>query len=399
MGFSFFTYFGRVGMAVASDQVREEFDFSPTMMGAIYSAFLITYLVGMIPGGWLIDRFGSYSCVLVMGLASAGFGALTVIPGLPAVPALLAFPLFLLVRGMMGLFSAPIYPASSRTIAQWIPRGQRGWANGLVTGAAPLGIASVYLLFGASIDAYGWRIAFVLTGACTAVLAVLWYLFAANAPSGVGRDRTEDPKTTSAEVGFAWRRLYHNRSLLLLALSYGAVGYFEYLLFYWIEFYFKEVVSLGAYQSRLCSTIATSGMILTLPLGGWLSDRLVMDFGVRLGRALVPAAGMLVSAAALYLAVASSEVFWIVFWFTLALGAIGATEGPIWATAVDLGGEQGATAGAICNAGCNCAGLISPVLTPLIGQYLGWGWGLNLASLVCLLGSCMWFWIDPRERA
>src|SRR5262249_20393208 len=157
-----------------------------------------------------------------------GFGALTVIAGQPGVPALLVFPLFLVVRGLMGMFSAPIYPASARMVGQWVPAGRRGWANGLVIGAAPLGVTSVYLPFGATIDAYGWRMGFLLTGACTVLLAVLWTLFAANAPSrsaGEGRTRRLDTHP-SANRGHR-SGLRQGRSLLLLAISYGAVGYFE----------------------------------------------------------------------------------------------------------------------------------------------------------------------------
>ena len=39
--------------------------------------------------------------------------------------------------------------------------------------------------------------------------------------------------------------LLRNRSLLLLTVSYSAVGYFEYVFFYWMGYYFENVVKLN----------------------------------------------------------------------------------------------------------------------------------------------------------
>jgi dipeptide/tripeptide permease len=77
---------------------------------------------------------------------------------------------------------------------------------------------------------------------------------------------------------------------------------------------------------------------------------------------------------------------------------MGAVEGPFWATAVELGGRRGGTSAGICNTGGNAGGLIAPVVTPLVGNRLGWHWAIGLASAICLLGVCLWWWIDPRER-
>jgi len=106
---------------------------------------------------------------------------------------------------------------------------------------------------------------------------------------------------------------------------------------------------------------------------------------------------MLIAAVLLGVGVLVREVGWIVVCFALANAAVGATEGPAWATAIELGGKQGATAAGIFNTGGNAGGVVAPVVTPLVSGYFGWQWGIGLGGLVCLAGACLWWWIDPAE--
>ena len=88
---------------------------------------------------------------------------------------------------------------------------------------------------------------------------------------------------------------------------------------------------------------------------------------------------------------------WIAFWFALALASVGATEGPMWATALELGGRRGATAAGIFNTGGNAGGVLAPIVTPFVSKAYGWPWGIGLGSLVCVAGTCLWLWIDLEE--
>jgi MFS family permease len=415
MAFSFMSWFNRVSMPVADDQLMAEFCFTPTQIGWISSALLFAYALCMTPGGWFIDRFGPWAALVAMGFGSALFGTLTALGGSGVSAAGLAFSSFLVIRAWMGVFTAPIYPASARIVSRWVTFPQRAWANGLITGAAPLGIACAHVVFGALIDSYGWRMAFVITGTCTGLLALLWAGYATDYPgqhrstnaaerqliwsSGPQTHMPEKKDAVDPPARASWWLLLRNRSLVLLTLSYAAVGYFEYLFFFWTEYYFKGVLHLPVEQSRWYATVASLAMVVTMPLGGWLSDRLVRHFGYRLGRALVPAGGMVGGAFTLYAATYTTTPEWVLAWFILAHGAIGATEGSFWATAIDLGGRRGGTSAGICNTGGNAGGLVAPVATPWIGTHLSWTWSLNLSCLICLLGAGLWLWIDPNQRA
>lgn len=430
MAFSFMTHFNRVSMPVAADmRIMDEFSILPTAMGQVYSAFLFAYTLCMIPGGWFGDHFGARAALILMGFGSALFVGLTSLPGTIMIPGMGVLVLFLIIRFLMGVFTAPIYPACGKIVSEWIPLTRKSLAIGLVTGCAFLGIACTYRVFGSMIEYFGWPTAFVITGAVTASLTLVWMLYARNSPhehasvnimerylithgtlsaksflidakDSHDAQGSRDPRQTKQVLAPSlWRDVLKSRSLIVLTLSYAAVGYFEDIFAYWMHYYFVKVIQLGDSESKFYAGIPYLAMAITMPLGGWLSDRLTVRYGARKGRATVPVAGMILSAAFLVLGVIVSSPLWVVLCFTIALGAIGASEGPFWATAIELGGRQAGAAGGVFNTGGNIGSMLSPAITPLIAAHFGWGWALSFGSLVCLAGVCAWKWIDPDERS
>jgi ACS family glucarate transporter-like MFS transporter len=463
MALSFVSWFNRVSLPVAYDEkIKSQFGISETAMGTVYSALLLVYMFCMTPGGWITDRFGARWSLGIMGIGLGVFGALTGTAGFVVSTAGMLYIAFLLIRSTMGLFAAPMYPAASHAVAQWMPFPARAGANGLVQGAAPLGIATTYILFGMLMDAFDWQRAFLILGATTGTIGLIWLLYSRNQPfehpgvneaevslirsgdvqmqlhthAGLANFVWEEPASEKTEIQAekptsdmdalsdtmpsaksepaapshvpdislapsrdGWLSLLRNRSLALLTISYAAVGYFEYLFFFWMHYYFDDVLKLGKDESRLYSAIPVLAMAVGMPIGGWLSDWLIRVVGYRWGRALVPAGGMIAAAVMLFLGVQAATTFWVVTWFSLALGAMGATEGPQWTIAIELGGRRGATAAGIFNTGGNLGGLMAPVVTPWISDLYGWKVGITLGSIVCLVGVCLWLWINPRERA
>lgn len=424
MAFSFMSWFNRVNMSVAYDvRIKDQYGISEEAMGFVYSALLFTYMIFMTPGGWFIDRFGAKKALVVMGVGLAVFCVLTGMVGL-FVPAETAVPgdgsnfklpgekfgilasgtatvllSFLIIRALMGIVAAPMYPSSARMISRWLPFEHQASANGLVTSAALVGIAVTFVVFGALIDWFDWPAAFWISCLVTALLTLVWAVYAQDSP---GRsafvNQAEQGKEIKTRQAPAWWTLLTNRSLIFLTLSYAAIGYFEYLFFFWMHYYFEDVLHLGKTESRYYAGIPNLAMAAGMALGGWLSDRLVRVYGYRLGRVIVPVVGMIAGAGWLFLGLCAKEPAWIVTYFSFAMAAVGATEGPFWTTAIELGGRRGGTAAGIVNTGGNGGGLLAPVVTPWVSKLWGWGWGISLGSMVCLVGVVLWLWIDPRER-
>src|SRR5271156_3234631 len=66
--FSANAYVDRVNMSVAGKPIAQELGLSPVALGYLFSSFLWAYVLMMLPGGWLIDRWGAH---VVAGVATA----------------------------------------------------------------------------------------------------------------------------------------------------------------------------------------------------------------------------------------------------------------------------------------------------------------------------------------
>src|SRR5688572_24619645 len=240
MALCFISHMNRVSMSIAADErIMAQYGISPNQMGTVYSAFLLFYTLFMLPGGWFIDRSGPRVTLGMMALLTALCGVLTGMGAgtFAAAGSLLLF--LIVVRSFMGFFTVPLHPGSARAVGLWLPAEKQTLANGLITGGALLGIACTPVAFGALIDRFDWPVAFVVTATVTTALGLFWFWTTRNLPRG-----TAAPAQVARSAGLG------SRSLVLLTLSYAAIGYFQYLFFYWMHYYFDRVLLLGKVDSR-----------------------------------------------------------------------------------------------------------------------------------------------------
>lgn len=380
MAICFISHLNRISMSVAGDErIMRQYGIAPERMGMVYSAFLLVYTIFMIPGGFFIDRFGPRTALAVVGFGSAAFCMLTGVVGWLQASAV--WLTLMVVRGIMGLLTTPLHPASATAVGLWVPEPNRRLVNGLVTGAALLGITCTYTVFAFLINRVDWPLAFLITGSLTAIIGVIWLSVAPRADSATGGS------------GFAgWQLLLFNKRVILLTLSYAAVGYFQYLFFYWMHYYFDEILHFGKVASRYYAGIPTLTMALSMPLGGLLADK------VRAKRALVPLVGMGLSGVLLIISLFARAEFWVLLWLSLALGAMGLAEGAFWSSAVEAGGKFGGTAAAIVNTGGNGGGMLAPLITPIVSKMFGWPVGIAVGGAVALAGAFCWLGIRSERN-
>jgi len=398
-------HFNRISISVAgNERLQAQFGIPETTLGNLYSAYLIAYTLLMTPGGWFIDRFGPRAALLLVGFGSAVCVGLCGAAGFAMTTAAGIVSVLIAIRLFMGVANAPFHPGAAYAVAKWIPGPQRAGVNGLVNAAALLGISSTYYLFGFMMDRLGWPTAFLAAAAVTAAVAAAWAGYSASAPARHRGVNGAERRLIEAEApGRPVRRRssgvppWKRRSVILLTLSYAAVGYFQYLFFYWMQHYFDKILGLGKADGRLYATIPAVAMAIGMAAGGWLTDRAQALLGARRGRIAVTMSGMMLSAALLGGGVLCREPFWIVTFFSLALASLGASEGAFWTTAVDLGGERAGVSAAIVNTGGNAGGALAPWLTPRISLVFGWHAALIVACVFCFIGAILWAWIDPDE--
>jgi ACS family glucarate transporter-like MFS transporter len=275
----FINYLDRVNLSVAAKSIAENYNLSPIDMGYIFSAFLWTYLVCLIPMGLLADRFGgraiTYSTLGLWSLAGIWTGLSATYGSLFA------------SRLVLGIGESASYPAGGKIIREWAPEGERGLAAAFLNCGAHAGLCVGSVMVGALIVQFGWRESFYITGAFGVVLAVVWFAFyrrpeRASWLSSAERDlilkgRGETTPRTASEMTQlgALRGLLKSPSMWALALTQGCAGYTLYLFMTWLPSYLAATRGMDVLKTGLFSAIPY-GVAAVLGLGlGWFSDKML----------------------------------------------------------------------------------------------------------------------------
>jgi MFS family permease len=388
-------YFDRVVMSIAGPGIMKEFHISETGMGTIYSAFLLSYTLMMTPGGALADRFGGRWVLTVAGFGAAVFTGLTALCGPQALGAYLGvIPAFITMRLAFGVCASPLYPSTGRMAAAWIPPSGQARVQAIIMSGAAVGSAVAPVLFSRLIARYGWRGAFWIAAALTAVLIAIWHAWVRDRPA----DQSVLVRQSAAKTAASWRALISDRHLLLLTGSYFALDYFECIFYYWIYYYFGEIRHMPQEQNAYATTAIFITMAVMTPLGGWVSDAMRSRFGPSRGARIVPICAMAASAVLLYIGASGLGVFPTVALLSLAVGCSMAPEGTFWSTAIHMGGKQVGAACGFMNFGGNVGSMLAPIVTPMIAQHFGWTGGLSFASLIVLLGMSAWLVLEPTHQ-
>ncbi|MFM7160360.1 MAG: MFS transporter, partial [Planctomycetaceae bacterium] len=411
-------HFNRVRISVVGSELFiREGTLTESEMGRVYTAYLVVYTLLMLPGGLLIDRFGPWKALLGMGLGSCLLVPLTGLAGM--LPGLALLPSLLLIRSLLGGVTPPMHPGAARAVSMWFPPRQQGLANSLVTGTAVLGVVISPVLFGKLMDLVGWRQAFAVAGAVTAVVTLAWALFARQrsipqphsasdptdhhlASPASGDQRASAPASRSAapaarDETSPWKLLAHP-GLLLLTLGYACYSYYQYLFFYWAENYFLKELKFPTEKARWATSLTLFAMAAGMLLGGVLIDRARRIWRGDWGRIIVPLVGMTLSAVFAILAVAQASEAGSLTCLCLSMGMLGVCEAPFWVTGVDFGRRWGGTTGALLNTIGNAGGLLAPLFTPMIAEKLGWTGALQVAGVICFLGALCWLGVRMEER-
>ncbi len=170
-------HFNREGLAVAGNKVfMGQLQITEVQMGWVYTTFLITYTIGMLPGGWLIDRIGSVKALTLFGLSMGTFVALTGILAWTANVPLVLWIGLLVVRGLAGVCNSPLHPGAAHVASDMMSQSHRATANGMRTAGALLGIAFSYPIFAWLIDHLTWPWVFVVSGSTLVASGILWKL-------------------------------------------------------------------------------------------------------------------------------------------------------------------------------------------------------------------------------
>ncbi|HUD90443.1 MFS transporter [Sphingobium sp.] len=231
------------------------------------SAFLATYGLMYLGGGWLLDRVGTrrgfLAIMIFWSLACASHG---VAGGIAAL---------VVSRLLLGVGEGGGFPAATRAIAEWFPPERRAAAMGLVNAGTAMGavvapplIAGI-LAYGHWFDLASWRWVFFITGGFGLAWALWWFL-TYRTPPGEDMSASTDASPAPTIAMLLARREVRG----LVGAKFLSDGAWYFYLF-WLPKYLFEAHGFDLKQAATIGWIPYAASGVGSLCGGWLSSRLL----------------------------------------------------------------------------------------------------------------------------
>ncbi|WP_423141735.1 MFS transporter [Parablastomonas sp. CN1-191] len=392
-------YADRATFSIAGSAASAELGMGAVQTGFILSAFAWAYTLAQIPGGALLDRFGTKTiyagAIAVWSLFTASQGLVGLIAGLNAVATLFA------LRFLVGLAEAPSFPGNARLVAAWFPTRERGTASAIFNSAQYFSLVAFAPLMGWLVHDFGWRSVFWAMGAIGIAAAAIFALFIH------GPDR--HPAINDAELalirdgggevtmetvqdktpGFTWpnvRLLLTSRMMLGIYLGQYCINVLTYFFVTWFPIYLVKDRGLNIMEAGFAAAIPAMAGFLGGLIGGFWSDRILARGGtLDRARKLPLVAGMLLATAILGCVWIDSQVLVIAVMSLAFFGKGIASLG--WAVMADVAPKRLAgLSGGVFNMFGNAAGIVTPIVVGVIVAATGsFDFALAFVALHCLV--------------
>ena len=282
--FSGIAYVDRVNMSVAGKPIAQELGLSPVMLGYLFSSFLWAYVLMMLPGGRLIDRWGAH---VIASVSTVVWSVAQMATG-----AAVGVTTMLLARLGLGVGEAPFSPVVYRSVRAWAPYSERGTATAFIGAGGSLGPAIGAPFVAWLIQTLSWRWSFVITGALGFIWVAVWAALVSTPEKTKWlpepeRHRIMAEREAGIEVpdhdGLGYLALLRCPAMWGLFFSQGCLVYSLYLYLSWLPNYLQTSRGLSLIDAGLYTSvpffIATAVNIII----NWLGDRALSVHAVRNG--------------------------------------------------------------------------------------------------------------------
>ncbi|ACS84651.1 MFS transporter [Musicola paradisiaca] len=379
-----FNYGDRATISIAGSAMSKEIGLDAVGMGYIFSAFSWAYVIGQIPGGWLLDRFGSkrvyFWSIFTWSLFTLLQGFVDLFHG-----SAIVISLFML-RFMVGICESPSFPGNSRIVAAWFPAQERGTAVAIFNSAQYFATVIFAPIMGWLTHAVGWSHVFWFMGGLGIIISFLWvkvihdpkdhpsvnkaeleYIEAGGAL--VNMDAAANKaKVSGAEKWHQIKQLLTSRMMLGIYLGQYCINALTYFFITWFPVYLVQARGMSILKAGFVASIPAICGFVGGVLGGVISDFLMRRTqSLNIARKTPIVLGMMLSMSMVICNYVSTE--WVVIavmataFFGKGIGALG------WAVMADTAPKEiSGLSGGLFNMFGNISGIVTPIA---IGYIVG----------------------------
>ncbi|EBN7762923.1 MFS transporter [Salmonella enterica] len=373
-------YADRATLSIAGSSVAKELGLDPGDMGLIFSAFGWAYLVMQIPGGWLLDKYGSkkvYTWSLFF------WSIFTFLQGFVELMPLAWTVISLFFLRFMLVFSeAPSFPANARIVAAWFPTNERATATACFNAGQYFALALFSPLLGWLTFAWGWQHVFTVMGIIGFILTFIWVRYVHNPSEHPMISRQElkyitdggaiidmDTKSAAKKSSGGWtsvKQMLTNRMLMGVFLGQYFINSITWFFLTWFPIYLVQQRGMSILNVGFIASIPAICGFAGGILGGVCSDWLLKKgMSITAARKIPIVFGMLLATSLILCNYIESHVVVVslmaLAFFGKGFGALG------WTVVSDVAPKEAA---GMCGGLFNAFGNVASIVTPLVIGYL-----------------------------
>ncbi len=264
-------YVDRQMLGVLKGTLHDEIGWTEISYSHIVACFQLAYAFGYLGFGKLIDgigaRFGYAIAFVIWTIAHMAHG------GVHSVTQ------FAMVRFGLGIGESGNFPAGIKAVTEWFPAKERALAIGIFNAGANVGAIVTPLIVPILTLAYGWRMAFVITGAVSLIWVVAWV--------AIYRRPTESKHVSASELAYIqsdpadpvapvpWLSLLGLRETWAFALGKFFIDPIWWMYIFWLPDFLgkRHGLDLKTFGPALVAVYLLSDVGSVL--GGWASSRMI----------------------------------------------------------------------------------------------------------------------------
>lgn len=395
-------FMDRIALAVAARPLVAAFGFTSVQLGYLFSAFLWTYVICLVPLGLLNDKVKPKAMV---GGAMAVWSAATLLMGIVS-----SYGGMIVSRLLMGAGEAATFPACGRVIRDWFPERERGVVTALFNGGCQAGAAIGALFTAALVGWVGWRAPFVLLGILGFGWMFFWFAWYGS-PKEVGwlsaAERLLLVEAHSADEGqerispaaSSLRFLLSHSSIWGIILTQACLVYTAFLFLSWLPMFLETSRHLTEMQTGYWTAAPYILAVIFSVLIAHISDRALstadIKGGLRRNFVAISAAMSLL----ILLATVVTNVLGLLAVLTLVLTGCAGGAGLNFTLASDIleNPRDVPTVFALTAFGGNLFGLAAPIITGYLIQGAGgYGIAFHVAGALLLCGLILTLTLTRR---
>lgn len=407
------TYILRVGFAAASKNLEGPLGLNERHLGYLMAAFLISYGLFEIPWGLIGDRLGVRTMLAVVALGGSITTAGVALAALLPVDSVGPLAVLIVLRALFGMFQAGTFPGLSRMMADWMPVGERGSAQGVIWMSSRLGGTLAPLILGGIAAAIGvatmtWSTPLVLAAGLGLAWCVGFWVWFRDRPEAmpsvnaaelavIASRRSSAGGTGRAHGPVPWSTMLGSGNAWALCLMYGFLGCSGNFFLTMLPTYLRKHRGLSDVTTDWLTSVPFACGVAACLLGGLVSDAITRRYGGRRGRRIVGAAGMALAASAFLATIGVRDVGVLAALLGVTFFANDLAMAPAWAAASDIGERYAGTLGGAMNMMANLMGAGGALMAGTLFEAGYTRLPFVLFSASYLLGALCWLRVDASR--